>query len=156
MILLKIPGRTPAMIETVICDFNGTLALDGALMEGVAERLRALSEQAKVVILTSDTFGTVEQAVGELPVSVKVIQPGSEAITKRYIVDEHSTMSTVFIGNGANDEKALHSAAVGICVLGGEGAYGPSLGASDVVVKSATDALDLLLHPQRLQATLRR
>jgi soluble P-type ATPase len=50
----------------------------------------------------------------------------------------------------------LSSAALGIAVLGPEGLAVEALRAAHVVVARIEDALDLLLHPQRLVATLRR
>jgi len=61
----------------------------------------------------------------------------------------------VAIGNGANDAAMLQEAALGIAVLGPEGLAAEALLAADVVVASIEDALDLLLRPHRLVATLR-
>ena len=49
----------------------------------------------------------------------------------------------------------LQEAALGIAVLGPEGLAAEALLAADVVVASIEDALDLLLRPHRLVATLR-
>ena len=62
----------------------------------------------------------------------------------------------VAIGNGANDALMVDEAALGICVLGPEGSAVACLVRADVVTPGITDALDLLLHPRRLVATLRR
>jgi len=51
---------------------------------------------------------------------------------------------------------ALRAAALGICVLGAEGAAGAAVLAADIVVPDPLTALDLLLHPDRVVATLRR
>ena len=60
------------------------------------------------------------------------------------------------IGNGANDVLVLEGAALGIAVIGPEGASSAALRAADVVCASIVDALDLLLEPRALTATLRR
>ena len=49
----------------------------------------------------------------------------------------------------------LAAAALGIAVCGAEGAAAETLQVADVVVIRIVDALDLLLHPKRLMATLR-
>jgi soluble P-type ATPase len=59
------------------------------------------------------------------------------------------------IGNGANDVLALEAAAIGFAVLGPEGASAAALRVADIVCASAADALDLLLDPEALAATLR-
>ncbi len=61
----------------------------------------------------------------------------------------------VAIGNGRNDRMMLDAAALGIAVCGAEGAAAETLEAADIVVGRIVDALDLLLHPKRLVATLR-
>ena len=60
------------------------------------------------------------------------------------------------IGNGANDELMLVEAAVGIAVLEEEGLACEVIVAADVLVRDAAAALDLLINPIRLVATLRR
>jgi len=62
---------------------------------------------------------------------------------------------TVAFGNGANDALMLRKACLGICVMHGEGTSLQALLASDVLAASAEEALDLLLKPARLVATLR-
>ena len=49
----------------------------------------------------------------------------------------------------------LEAAALGLAVLGPEGASAAALRSADVVCASAADALDLLLDPKALSATLR-
>lgn len=61
----------------------------------------------------------------------------------------------VAVGNGANDARMLERAALGIAVLGPEGLALSCLQAADVVVPDILAALDLLLFPRRLVATLR-
>jgi soluble P-type ATPase len=50
----------------------------------------------------------------------------------------------------------LAAAALGIAVVGPEGAAGAAVRAADVVCASIVDALDLLLDERLLVATLRR
>ncbi len=49
----------------------------------------------------------------------------------------------------------LAAAALGLAVIGPEGAHRGALTAADVVLRSIVDALDLLLEPRSLVATLR-
>jgi len=62
----------------------------------------------------------------------------------------------VAIGNGANDVLMLKQSAIGICVIGKEGASSEAVQHSDIVVYDINDALDLLLNPKRIIATLRK
>jgi soluble P-type ATPase len=59
------------------------------------------------------------------------------------------------VGNGRNDRLMLEAAALGLAVILGEGASSATLAAADAVCLSIADALDLLIHPLRLTATLR-
>ena len=59
------------------------------------------------------------------------------------------------MGNGRNDRLMLDEAALGVVVVQREGAAVETLLAADVVCQSIVDALDLLLNPLRLKATLR-
>jgi soluble P-type ATPase len=49
----------------------------------------------------------------------------------------------------------LRASRLGIAILGPEGAAGPTLGVADVVCRSITDALDLLLDRRTLVSTIR-
>lgn len=42
MITIEIPGRKPLHIAHVVLDYNGTIAVDGILLEGVGERIARL------------------------------------------------------------------------------------------------------------------
>ena len=60
MISIDIPGREhPLEIEALVLDYNGTIARDGALIEGIPERLIKLTDAVEVYVLTADTYGTV-------------------------------------------------------------------------------------------------
>lgn len=41
MIRIDVPGREIIEIEHVVLDYNGTIALDGQLIEGAAWRIRS-------------------------------------------------------------------------------------------------------------------
>ena len=43
MIDIDIPGFGEIHLSDLVCDYNGTLALDGALLPGVAEALSRLA-----------------------------------------------------------------------------------------------------------------
>jgi soluble P-type ATPase len=92
------------------------------------------------------------------------LQSGDEATQKAALVDELDAERVIAIGNGANDARMLRQAALGtlalagsarVAVLGDEGLAAVCMTAADVVVPSIESALDLLLYPRRLVATLR-
>lgn len=152
MIKLHIPGRGDYRLEHLALDVNGTLCLDGRLISGVAGRLQALREHLAVHILTADTFGKIAEIEKALDISALRIRTSAD---KAALVERVGSASVVAVGNGANDAAMLAAAALGLAVLGPEGVAREALEAADVVVPDVLVALDLLLNPKRLVATLR-
>lgn len=155
MLAVSIPGFADLALTELVCDFNGTLARDGRLLPGVAEALVELSASLRIHVITADTFGSVAAELAGLPVSLTVIPPGGQAAAKRAFVEGLGAASVAALGNGRNDGEMLAAAALGIAVLGGEGAAARTVASAQVVAAGALDALDLLRRPQRLIATLR-
>jgi P-type E1-E2 ATPase len=153
---VDIPGQGTFQLEHLVLDLNGTIVLDGELLPGVAERLAALSTCLAIHLVTADTHGQAAEIAERLEVRLTRIEARDEAGQKRALVERLGAERVVAIGNGTNDAGMLAAAALGIAVLGPEGLATVALRAADVVVRRIEDALDLLLHPQRLVATLRR
>ena len=155
MLELHIPGFKDLNLEHLVLDYNGTLALDGLPLEGVQKRVEALAAHLTIHILTADTFGTVQGQVMGWPCRVEVISRDREAEAKVSYIQGLGTEKTVAVGNGRNDRLMLKDAALGIVVIQTEGTAVEALSAADLVVPGILEALDLLLHRQRLKATLR-
>lgn len=151
MLRIEFPQQVIAL-EHAVFDINGTLALDGTLQPGVAERLRLLSHHLSIHALTAGTHGKLAEIQQALEISLHVISTGED---KTNYIRELGAERVVAIGNGANDAGMLSLARVGIAVLGGEGIAIKALQAADVLAQGPLDALDLLLYPKRLIATLR-
>ena len=153
---LEIPGWGTLKVKNALFDLNGTLATDGILPKAVKEKLRLLQDQLAVYLVTADTHGTAANVVKDCGgLEIAQIRPGDEAEQKEEILEKLGVSQTVAFGNGANDALMLRNACLGICVMHGEGTALQALLASDVLVQSAEEALDLLLQPARLVATLR-
>ncbi len=155
MLTVDIPGYPALQCNHLVTDYNGTIAVDGRLVPGVAPRLEALSRDLEIHIITADTFGCVAREVAGLPCRVAVIGKEDQAGAKLRYIQALGAEQTVCLGNGRNDYLMLQAAGLGIAVLLAEGAAGVTLQAADVVTSSILDALDLLLKPLRLTATLR-
>jgi P-type E1-E2 ATPase len=151
-VVIDIPGRGMLQLEYLVLDVNGTLTDRGRLLDGVATRLEALRERLEPLLVSADTFDTVGEIGRELAIAVRVVGAGGD---KLRIVDELGAAKTAVIGNGTNDAAALAAAALGIAVLGPEGTSAEALRSADVICRSAVEALDLLLDPQALIATIR-
>jgi len=163
MLILDIPGCERIELEHLVCDFNGTLAEDGCLWEGVAWRITRVAAILQVHLLTADTYGTAQRAAEILQEACDasdVARPVWERVAsgqeKEQYLQRLGAQSVVAIGNGANDVDMLRAAALSICVMGSEGACTEALLASQLVVTNPIDALDVILRPSRLTATLRQ
>lgn len=154
MIQIDIPGRESLAVRHVVLDYNGTLAQDGMLIEGVEERLLKLKEQVEVHVLTADTYGTVRQQCEPLGVSVETFPRAGAGACKLEIVQDLG-QGVVCIGNGFNDVPMFDAAMLSIGVLEREGSFAGIVAHVDVLTRGIVDALDLLLKPDRLRATLR-
>lgn len=156
MIEMTIPGRGDLKLEHLVMDVNGTLAVDGMLIEGIAKRLGALRDRLQVHLLTADTHG--RQAVIDQLLNLEAvrIQDGREAEQKAEYVRSLGADSVIAIGQGANDALMLREAALGICVISVEGLATETLTASDLLMPDILNALDLFDKPLRLIASLRK
>ncbi|HEY1329044.1 MAG TPA: ATPase P [Casimicrobiaceae bacterium] len=155
MIDIDVPGFGRLMLDAALIDFNGTLARDGVLHPGVADRLRSLSGSLELHVATADTHDNARSALARLPVALHVLEPTGQADAKRRILAGLDYSRTAAIGNGRNDRAMLADAALSIAVCGAEGCAVEALSAAHVVCRDACEALDLLLLPRRLIATLR-
>lgn len=156
MIKISIPGKGTMTIENIVLDFNGTIAADGKLKEGIAKRVSRLHEQGiSVFILTADTYGEAEEQCKDLPVQLEVFDKDNAALSKREIVGKIGSKATVTIGNGNNDVEMFEESILSVAVIGDEGCAAKAIYASDIVCNNINDAIDLVLYPNRIKATLR-
>ncbi len=155
MLPIPIPGFGDLQLEHLVLDYNGTLAHDGVLLDGVAERLNALAEHLQIHVITADTFGKAQENLADVTCTLSILPPGAQDAAKRHHVESLGTEHTIAIGNGHNDALMLEMAVVGIAVVQGECAAAATVMAADIVAPNILAALDLLANPLRLKATLR-
>ena len=157
MLSVEIPGRGAYQIEHLVLDVNGTIAEDGHLIPGVRQRLQRIARLMAVHMVTADTHGRQFAIDAELELEAVRLEHGKpEDEQKAALVEQLGAAHCVAMGNGANDVLMLGKAAIGVAVLGPEGTCVEAINAAGVVCLSIGDALDLLLTPRRLVATLRR
>jgi len=123
MIGIDIPGFGPVRLGHLVSDFTGTLSWDGILLEGVAERIREISKQLTVDILTADTFKTAWSETEGLPCTVHLVSGSGLDDRKTQFLRELGPEGVVAFGNGMNDRKMLKAARLGIAVSGRIGGY---------------------------------
>ncbi|NOX63328.1 MAG: HAD family hydrolase [Chloroflexi bacterium] len=155
MIHIPIPDGPELALHHLALDLNGALAVDGRLLPGVAERIERLADDLDIHLLTANTHGGAADIAQTLGIELVELKPGPGGPQKEAFVRALGAASVVAIGNGANDAAMLRAAALGVAVVAAEGAALAAILAADVFVTDIRDALDLLLHPNRLRATLR-
>lgn len=155
MIAIDIPGFGKLDLAHAVFDYNGTLALDGEPLPGVAEAILALAAELRIHVITADTFGRAAERLAGLPVELVLIPQESQAEAKQEFVARLGAAQVVAVGNGRNDRLMLKEAALGIALIQKEGAAAATLAEADIVCGHILDALELLRHPKRLVATLR-
>ncbi len=156
MIELNIPGRGNLQLHHLVTDVNGTLALDGELLDGLVKKIAALRDRLTIHLLTADTHGRQSVIDGQLNLKAVRVSPGNEAAQKADCVRRLGSETVVAIGQGANDAEMLKAAALGICVMSAEGAAVETLTAADLVTADIFTALELLYKPLRIVASLRK
>lgn len=155
MVIAEIPGREDLRVECIVMDLNGTISQRGHIAKGTKERIRRLAQKANLFVLTADTRGNASDLLEGFPVTMKILASENEGQEKADFVKHLGSEKVVYIGNGANDERAMKAAKLGICVMGNEGCYTPTALVSQILVPTIDEALDLLLFPKQLVATLR-
>ena len=154
--MIEIPNDRRFELRSIVCDYNGTIAKDGRVVDGVKALMDELAQKYRIYVVTADTFGSVKEELKEFDVSVKVLSSHDHTGEKADFIKELGADSSVAIGNGNNDVLMLKTAALSVALMGDEGCSKETLLNSDIVCKNIIDALELFLYQKRVIATLRR
>jgi soluble P-type ATPase len=152
MIHINIPQRGLFELHHAVFDMNGTLAVDGKALPGVAAALKSLAAILSIHLLTAGTHGNLKELEETFGFPLQIISNGEE---KTQYVQQLGAEKVIAFGNGINDAGMLSQAALGVAVLAAEGVAIATLKAADILVSSPIDAIELILNPKRLVATLR-
>jgi soluble P-type ATPase len=156
MIRLDVPGTGTCEFENIVLDLNGTLSVDGKIHPKAKDKINLLARRAKIYVLTADTRGRADQTLGKLNLEIILLSGDNTCQEKVEFVRAIGSNRTVAIGNGYNDHLMVKEAALGLCIIGREGAFAETVKNADVIFPDVVDALDFLLRPLRSKATLRR
>lgn len=152
MIRIEIPQRGLLELHHAVFDINGTLAVDGKPIPNVVAALSSLASFLSIHLLTAGTHGNLKELEETLGFPLQIISNGEE---KAWYVQQLGPENVIAFGNGANDAGMLRLAAIGIAVLAAEGVAISALQAADILAPGPIDAIELVLKPKRLVATLR-
>jgi soluble P-type ATPase len=151
---VSIPGWGSVHLKNVVLDLNGTITQSGEFISGVLDSLEALrTEGVHVFVLSGDTRGTLKQTFSSSRGIETVIT--KTALEKRSFVESLGAEQTVCVGNGNIDIEMFKVAGLSICTIQAEGATTKAIHEADIVVTHITQALQILLDPEKLIATLR-
>jgi soluble P-type ATPase len=156
MIEIEIPGFRTFRFRNLVLDVNGTIAKDGELIGGAAGLLKELQLKLNVHLITADTHGKQGEIDRILGTKAVPIPHTGQAQAKLHYIEQLGADEVAAIGNGANDVAMLGRAALGIAIIGPEGAAVEAVLNAKVVAPDIRTALEMLLYPKRLIATLRR
>lgn len=153
-IRLLVPGLREFHFRHLLLDFNGTLARDGVVLEGLRPVLRRLASRISLHVLTADTHGSVSRELAGEPLALHLLPPGNQAAAKATLLRSLGP-DRISVGNGSNDRLLLAEAELGVAVLGPEACSGRALASADLLCTDIFHALELIEAPARLIATLR-
>lgn len=157
-IAIDIPGFGVRHIRVVVSDYTGTHSFGGTIAPDVKKRLRELTGRVDLHIVTADSFGTADsELVGIVtPYKLRTSRHDSE---KADYLRQFDLKCVAAFGNGNNDRLMLKAVKEGgglaIAVDNGEGCAVDAMRNADLFIVGAANAIDLLLEPVRLKATLR-
>jgi soluble P-type ATPase len=141
-------------LKTIVLDLNGTLSNHGVLYPGVKERLDTLRELGfHIVLFTGDQRGTAKETCAYLGIDFTKV---TDAKGKGEAMEKLDCETCVAIGNARIDIETFKKAKLAIGTLQAEGIHPVILPRIDILVPNINDALDLLLNPDSLCATLKK
>ena len=156
MIEIEIPGFKNLALSHLVLDYNGTMAIDGLLIDGVEQALSELAQHLTIHVLTADTFGVARNQLSNTACSLHILDSIAQDEVKRQFVTSLGPEKVVCIGNGRNDRLMLKEAVLSIAVFQAEGAASETCLTATILCPHILHALRLLQYPKRLIATLRK
>ncbi|WP_322395812.1 hypothetical protein [Clostridium perfringens] len=103
MIKVDIPGRESLELENLVFDFNGTIAVDGRILENIKKQLIELSKVINIYVITADTYGMAQEECKKVNLKVITIPTGCAGKHKSDLVKKLGGEFTGTICYGFND-----------------------------------------------------
>lgn len=157
-IAIDIPGFGKRRIRVAVSDFTGTHSQGGRARPEVKRRLRHLAKLVDLHIVTADSFGTAQRELRGI-VEPHILSSSRHDAEKARYVRRFDLAQVAAFGNGNNDRLMLKAVKRGgglaVAVDHGEGCALDALLNAHLFIAGAANAIDLLLDPTRLKATLR-
>jgi P-type E1-E2 ATPase len=150
----NIPHVDELEINTIVLDLNGTLSVNGSVVDGAKERIeKLLAMGIEVTLFTGDQRGTADELCKGLGISYRQAKTSDE---KERFFKEFDVEKTAAIGNARIDIGMFKHAALSVATLQAEGIHTDIIKHVDIIVPSINDALDLFIDSNSLKATMRK
>ncbi|AXX92714.1 ATPase P [Malaciobacter molluscorum LMG 25693] len=152
---IDIPNKESFELKNIVFDYNGTIAIDGKIIDGVSKNIDELSNLFDFYVITADTYGSVENELKNTNCKVITISKDKQDEKKLQFIKKLNPKTVLSVGNGRNDKLMLKESIIGISILQDEGLCTQTLLSSDILVNSIFDVFGFLKDKNRLIATLR-
>jgi len=158
---IVVPSYGILNLNNALFDINGTIQFDGKISKEIKDKIKDLKREYNVYLISADTRGNLKEIAKELDVkSIKIKPEGLDSITEAEAKNNEliklGKENTAAIGNGNNDSLMLKNAALGIVIIGTEGASVKTILNADVALPDPISAIDFLLDEKKIIATLRK
>jgi soluble P-type ATPase len=138
---VPIPGGADLRLEHLVINARGTLTDRGEPITAARVPLEHLRQHLLIHFLSADSLKT-PGTLGAIYLST------TAGVDKQKYLQRLGATHCVAIGNSRDDAPMLKLAALGIAVIGPEGAHHDAITAADIVALSIDEALQLLIDPQ--------
>jgi P-type E1-E2 ATPase len=151
--IFEIPFAEKLEINTIVMDFNGTLAVKSIVSDSTKLKLKKLKELGyRLFVFTGNQRGTAEPLIKELGLDCK-LTPTSKDKEREFLKLNPKTAAA--IGNSRIDIGMFKHAKLSIVTLQGEGIHSDTLKHAEIIVPSIEDALELFIDKDSLISILR-
>lgn len=154
MVTILRPGQEPLKIDSILIDFEGTLAQDRRVHPKAKDKINLLSKRTKIYILIKGEGEGVEKVLKNVKAEMVYLNEEKPSRQKLELLRKLGPSGTVAIGNGVDDTSMIEEAGLSLCIIGKEGTFSETVKKADLVFINILDALDFLLKPLRQKATL--
>lgn len=150
----NVQGVGKITIDTVIFDLNGTLAVNGKLVEGVKDRIERLKNEGfRVYVVSTDHRGNGKELADDLGIEFIYAETTND---KEDFIREFDPEMVAAIGNARVDIGLFDYARISIATMQAEGIHAAIFRFVDIIVTSVNDAIDILLDKTTFENTMKK
>lgn len=151
--LYPLQNNTELILENIVLDLNGTIAIGWKIVEWVAERIKTLQSLGfRILLCSGDQRGNGQKIADELGIE---FFSANDAAAKKTIWKMLDGEKSIAIGNARIDIGLFENAQISILTLQDEWVHVWALAHADILIPSINNALDLFIDRDRFIATMK-